>query len=90
MKAKKSKKNTVKAYTLKQVLHYVKSYRLLLALSIIFSTVSVALTLYIPIIIGKAIDLIIGKDNVMLDAVLELLVSINTSVPSIVTIPVKN
>ncbi|MBQ8566314.1 MAG: ABC transporter ATP-binding protein [Clostridia bacterium] len=75
MKAKKSKKNNVKASTLKQVLHYVKSYRLLLALSIIFSTVSVALTLYIPIIIGKAIDLIIGKDNVMLDAVLELLVN---------------
>ncbi len=67
------KQGTVKLSTIKEALRYVKSYKLLIALSILFSTVSVALTLYIPIIIGDAIDLIIGKDKVLLDSVCELL-----------------
>ena len=71
---KQIKKANGKGATLKEVLRYVKNYRFLLILSILFSTVSVALTLYIPIIIGNAIDLIVGKDKVTLDAVMELLV----------------
>ena len=67
------KQGKIKMSTIKEVLHYVKSYKILLALSILFSTLSVALILYIPIIIGDAIDLIVGKDNVALDSVLELL-----------------
>ena len=71
---KKSKK--IKLSTVKEVLRYVGKYKLLLALSILFSTVSVALTLYIPIVIGKAIDLIVGKNNVALDIILEMLVNV--------------
>ena len=65
---------SVKKSTIKEVLHYVRNYKLLLTLSILFSTVSVALTLYIPIVIGDAIDMIVGKDAVLLDVVGDLLI----------------
>ena len=65
----------IKKSTIKEVLHYVRHYKLLLALSILFSTVSVALTLYIPIVIGDAIDMIVGKNAVLLDAVGNLLIN---------------
>ena len=70
------KPQKTKRSTIKEVLRYVGKYKLLLALSIIFSTVSVALTLYIPIVIGKAIDLIVGKNNVALDIISEMLVNV--------------
>ena len=51
--------------TLGKVLKYLKHYRLLLALSLLLALVVVGLTLYFPILTGKAIDLIIepGKVN---------------------------
>lgn len=58
--------------TLKKVLHYMKHYIPLLVLSIILATVSVALTLYFPIITGKAIDLILAKGKVDFDGIIEL------------------
>ena len=58
--------------TLKKVLHYMKHYIPLLVLSIILATLSVALTLYFPIITGKAIDLILAKGKVDFDGILEL------------------
>jgi len=66
----------IKMSTIKEVLRYVGKYKLLLALSILFSTVSVALTLYIPIVIGRAIDLIVGKNSVLLDTIAEMLVNV--------------
>ena len=59
MKSKKSQ-----AETIKKVLHYLKHYRLLMFFSILFAAVSVALTLYAPILVGDAIDLIVGKNAV--------------------------
>lgn len=50
--------------TLKKVLHYMKHYIPLLVLSVILATVSVALTLYFPILTGRAIDLILAKGRV--------------------------
>lgn len=50
--------------TLRKVLHYMKRYIPLLILSIVLATVSVALTLYFPIITGKAIDLILDRGKV--------------------------
>lgn len=41
---------------LKKILQYVKRYRGLIALSIMLATLIVLLTLYVPILIGKAID----------------------------------
>lgn len=45
--------------TLKKVLSYLKQYKWLMILSIIFAASIVALTLYVPILIGDAIDQII-------------------------------
>ena len=68
------KKSKFKSSTIKQVLHYVRNYKLLLFLSILFATVTVALSLYIPIIVGQAIDLLAnGQGKIDLDKVLVLL-----------------
>ena len=56
------KKSSIKLSTLKQVWGYIKHYKLLLALSILFAILIVALSLFIPVIIGYAID-IIGSDT---------------------------
>ncbi len=50
--------------TLKKVLKYIGNYKFLMLLSAILAIGIVALTLYVPILIGDSIDLIIGKDNV--------------------------
>ena len=47
--------------TLKKVLRYIKKYWIYLALSITAAAVTVALTLYLPILTGDAIDLILAK-----------------------------
>jgi len=51
-------KEKAKRGTLKKVLKYIGRYKLLLPVSIFFALVTVALTLYIPIIIGEVIDVI--------------------------------
>ena len=55
--------------TLGKVLHYLKKYLWLLAISILLAGVSVALTLYIPILVGDAIDCIVGAGRVDFEAV---------------------
>lgn len=45
--------------TLKKILQHLKKYWLLLAVTLVLAVVSVALTLYVPILVGKAIDAII-------------------------------
>lgn len=50
--------------TLKKVFSYIGKYKYFLILSMIFAAVTVGLTLYAPILIGKAIDCIVGKGNV--------------------------
>ena len=44
--------------TMKKVLGYIGKYRLLLPVSILMAIISVCLTLYVPTLIGEAIDLI--------------------------------
>lgn len=60
--------------TLKKVLKYVGRHGFLMALSVIFAAVSVALTLYAPILIGDAIDLIVGKNNVDFEGIAFILI----------------
>ena len=62
--------------TLRKVFQYIKHYRFLLLGSIILAAVTVAMTLYIPILIGRAIDFIIGKADVNFQAVLKILLQI--------------
>ncbi len=48
----------------KRLLKYVKPYRALLFIAVISSFISVAASLLTPVLIGDAIDFIVGKDNV--------------------------
>ena len=50
--------------TLRKVLRYIRRYRGYLGASIILAAVTVALTLYLPILIGQAVDRIVGKGAV--------------------------
>lgn len=58
---------------LKKVLHHIGKYKIFLILSIILAAVSVALTLYIPILTGNAVDCIIGARAVDFAGILVIL-----------------
>ena len=60
--------------TLKKVLRYMKPYRFFLLLSVILAAITVASTLYLPLLIGKAVDCIVGKDNVNFDGLIAVLI----------------
>ena len=47
--------------TLSKVLRYIGKYKLLLPVSLLMALITVGLTLYLPMLIGDAIDLIVGK-----------------------------
>lgn len=59
--------------TLKKVFKYTGKYKVFLIFSIVLSVITVALTLYIPIITGDAIDLIIEKGKVDFNGILPLI-----------------
>ena len=59
--------------TLKRVLCYIEGYRLYLLASILLAVLTVALTLYAPILTGDAIDYMIGKGAVNFAVLLKLL-----------------
>lgn len=59
--------------TLRKVFGYMRKYIPLLILSLIFAAISVALTLYFPILTGRAIDLIVDKGLVDFDGILSIL-----------------
>ena len=59
--------------TVKKVLKYIGKYKYLLPVSILLALATVALTLYVPILIGDAIDLMIGVGQVDIQKVIEIL-----------------
>ncbi len=50
--------------TLKKVIRYIRKYGFFLVCSLVLAAVTVALTLYVPILVGDAIDQIIGPGDV--------------------------
>ncbi len=50
--------------TLVKVMKYIKKYRMLVVLSLIFAAVTVVTTLYLPILTGNAVDLMVKKGKV--------------------------
>ena len=52
----KKKKTVNQKETLGKVLRYIKPYGFLVTLTIVMAVVSVALTLYLPILTGRAVD----------------------------------
>lgn len=59
--------------TIKKIFSYLKKYWFLIVLSLLLAAVSVALTLYVPILAGDAIDLIVEPGNVDMPGILVLL-----------------
>lgn len=59
--------------TLKKVLRYLKPYRLFLLLSVLLAAGTVAGTLYLPLLIGKAVDCIAGPERVDFEGVFQVL-----------------
>ena len=60
----------------KRVLKYISGYKLYIFLSFAAAMVSVAGTLYIPVLVGRAIDLMIGAGSVDLSGVFAVLLQI--------------
>lgn len=77
-KTRSGKKKNLKTFG--KVLSYLKIYRIHFILSLIFTAVSVALTLYVPILVGDAIDLAVGPDNVDMAGISRILLKIGISV----------
>jgi len=75
-----AKKLNVRKDTMKQMFQYVKKHSLFVALSILFAAVSVALTLYVPILIGDAVDVIIAPGQVDFEEIFRILVVIGVCI----------
>lgn len=69
----KAEKRQRQKETFGKVLCYIKKYWFYLVLSILLAVVTVLLTLYIPILIGDAVDEIVGVGNVNFAAVFAIL-----------------
>lgn len=80
MASKKKLDKAVSTATLKRILTYIKKYRIAVAASILMATVTVALTLYVPVLIGQAVDVIIGPGQVDYAALTKVLTKIGGAV----------
>ena len=65
---------------LNKLLRYIRKYHIYLILSLVFAAISVALTLYVPILVGHAIDCIVGPGDVNFDAIAKLIIKILAAV----------
>lgn len=71
--SRENKKAQSQSATLRKVFGYMKHYLPLLFMSLVFAAITVALTLYFPILTGQAIDLIIDKGLVDFDGIFNIL-----------------
>lgn len=60
----KTKQNTMKKTTIKQVLLLIRPHMFFVVLSFLLAILTVVLTLYVPVLTGEAIDYIIAPGNV--------------------------
>ena len=72
-KAKVKLDSTTQRATLKKVMQCISRYRFLVVLSILLAAISVALTLYVPILVGDAIDFIVAAGQVNFDQMMTTL-----------------
>ena len=70
------KKTKFDVKTIKRVLKYLKRYRVMLFFSLLFAALNVALTLYVPLLTGEAIDLMLGKGLVNWDGIYTIILQI--------------
>ncbi len=62
--------------TLRRVLGHIRPYSFYVICSLVVAAVSVAAQLYIPILCGNAIDYMLGKGNVQMDAIMKIILQI--------------
>ncbi|MBQ1850782.1 MAG: ABC transporter ATP-binding protein [Lachnospiraceae bacterium] len=65
-----------KKVTWNKVFHYIGRYWFMVLASFILAAVTVALTLYVPILTGEAVDLMLGPGEVDLDGVFAIVIKI--------------
>jgi len=70
------KNRTKQSETLKKVFRRLGRYRIFLVFSILLATVTVALTLYVPKLTGKAVDYIVEKGLVDFSGVIRIMIQI--------------
>ena len=66
--------------TMRRVLRYIRPYLPMLALSLVLALITVALTLYIPILVGRAVDCLLGVGAVDFDTLRTVLLTIGVCV----------
>ena len=66
--------------TLRRILRYIRPYWPLVILSLLLSALTVGLTLYVPILTGRGVDYIIGKNQVDFTGLLAVITGILISV----------
>ena len=66
-------KSKAKLSDIKGVLRYLKPYTLMIVLSVMFAAATVVLTLYVPILVGDAIDCIVEAGKVDFAAIMPIL-----------------
>ncbi len=69
------KKSSGQMRTLRKVIHYMRHQLPVLILSILLATASVVLTLYFPILTGRAIDLILAEGEVDFEGLVCILIT---------------
>ena len=80
MSEKKKVQKGQNRQTVRRILRYIRPYAPLVALSLFLSLLTVALTLYIPILTGRSVDFIVGTGQVNFTGLFEVIVAILISV----------
>ena len=70
----------MKKGTLKKVLRYAGKYRILIFISMFLAVVTALLSLYVPILAGRAVDQLIGTGKVNFEKVIQILINMVVTV----------
>lgn len=76
----RSDKKIKNRQTLRRILIYIRPYLGYVILSLCLSVFTVGLTLYVPILTGRGVDAIVGKENVNFNSLLAVITSIAVSI----------
>ena len=68
-----AKTDNARRGAIKRTLAYVKKCRMMIVCSLVLAAATVALTLYVPLLIGNAIDLIVGRGQVDFRGIIDIL-----------------
>ena len=76
---------SINSSVVKKLLPRLKSHAFLLALAMLSAVVSISLTLLIPVLVGNAIDNIIGDGQVYFEAVTQIIICIAVAIVGVTT-----